>query len=274
MEHTKNVSIGSFGFLYDVSGNTAPPECLEKCSDKSSLIYIVSGKGKCIIEGSEYHIREGSVLLIPQFSYFCLDFEEGRAFEYRTVEFPEEELFSDTVKVLKKIYTGAPEGVFYSPESVPPSFESLFEKLDSTESFSETEKGLFVKCVMTEIFILLSNAKSERQPRDEDALGIRVLKYINDNIHRNVSLEKIATRFFVSKFYLCRAFKAANGISVHSYINKKRIMYAKKLIESGETASSAAYKTGFGDYSAFYRAYIKILGKSPTQKEDIGYDGI
>ena len=41
-------------------------------------------------------------------------------------------------------------------------------------------------------------------------------------------------------------------------------MYAKKLIESGETAAAAAYKVGFGDYSAFYRAYVKILGVSPS----------
>jgi AraC-like DNA-binding protein len=43
-------------------------------------------------------------------------------------------------------------------------------------------------------------------------------------------------------------------------------MYAKQLIESGETASGAAYKVGFGDYSAFYRAYVKILGAPPTSE--------
>jgi AraC-like DNA-binding protein len=41
-------------------------------------------------------------------------------------------------------------------------------------------------------------------------------------------------------------------------------MYARELIEGGETASGAAEKVGFGDYSAFYRAYVKIVGKSPT----------
>ena len=39
---------------------------------------------------------------------------------------------------------------------------------------------------------------------------------------------------------------------------------AKQLIEQGETASGAAYKVGFGDYSAFYRAYVKVVGKAPT----------
>jgi AraC-like DNA-binding protein len=78
---------------------------------------------------------------------------------------------------------------------------------------------------------------------------------------------QLAKRFFVSKYYLCRAFKKHNGISVHGYVNQKRVMYAKQLIESGETASSAAYRVGFGDYSAFYRAYVKIVGRSPSSHD-------
>ena len=45
-------------------------------------------------------------------------------------------------------------------------------------------------------------------------------------------------------------------------------MYAKQLIESGETASGAAYRVGFGDYSAFYRAYVKVLGVAPTSSDN------
>ena len=99
---------------------------------------------------------------------------------------------------------------------------------------------------------------------NEGELGARVIRYLNENITRDVSLDSLAKRFFVSKYYLCRAFKKHNGISVHGYINQKRVMYAKQLIESGETASGAAYKVGFGDYSAFYRAYVKLVGKAPT----------
>jgi AraC-like DNA-binding protein len=91
-----------------------------------------------------------------------------------------------------------------------------------------------------------------------------VMKYINSNITRELNLDKLSRYFFVSKFYLCRAFKQKNGITVHNYIIEKRVMYAKELIEAGETASSAAYRVGFGDYSSFYRAYVKIVGEPPT----------
>ena len=87
---------------------------------------------------------------------------------------------------------------------------------------------------------------------------------MNSNFRKDVSLDRLARRFFVSKYHLCRAFKEYSGISVHAYVNHKRIIFAKSLIESGMTASGAAEKVGFGDYSAFYRAYVKILGKSPN----------
>ena len=94
------------------------------------------------------------------------------------------------------------------------------------------------------------------------------IRYLNENMTKDITLDDIATRFFVSKYYLCRAFKKHNGISIHGYINQKRVLYAKQLIESGESASGAAYRVGFGDYSAFYRAYVKIIGRSPTAQSE------
>ena len=126
------------------------------------------------------------------------------------------------------------------------------------------KKAIYFKMLISEIIVFLSLSDSTMGVNEDRDLGSRVAKYLDVNIDRAISLDDLARRFFVSKFYLCRAFKKYNGISVHSYINNKRVMYAKQLIESGESASGAAYKVGFGDYSAFYRAYVKIFGKSPT----------
>ena len=121
-----------------------------------------------------------------------------------------------------------------------------------------------MQAVLSEIIILLSAAEGERITHLGEELGARVTAYLNDNIDKNISLDRLARRFFVSKYYLCRAFKSYSGISIHAYVNQKRILHAKQLIASGMTASHAAERVGFGDYSAFYRAYTKIVGKSPT----------
>ena len=79
------------------------------------------------------------------------------------------------------------------------------------------------------------------------------------------TLDDLARRFTVSKFYMCRSFKEHNGISIHGYLTRKRIMIAKSMIEGGTPAVVAAAEVGFGDYSAFFRAYRRIVGHSPRE---------
>ena len=118
---------------------------------------------------------------------------------------------------------------------------------------------------------MLSAASRESFLSTVDTLSTKVSRYVNANIQRNLSLDSLSRRFFVNKHYLCRTFKEQMGISLHNYINRKRVLYAIQLIESGETASQAAEKVGFCDYSAFYRACVRIFGAAPTlinNKED------
>ena len=91
------------------------------------------------------------------------------------------------------------------------------------------------------------------------------MKRFCPHIDTNETLDDLARRFLVSKFYMCRSFKEHNGISIHGYLTRKRIMIAKSKIESGVPAVTAAAEVGFGDYSAFFRAYRRIVGHSPRE---------
>jgi homocysteine S-methyltransferase len=80
------------------------------------------------------------------------------------------------------------------------------------------------------------------------------------------NLDEPETIIEIHKSYLDVGVQAikTNTFSVGNDIDDGNYTLAKQLIEAGETASRAAYRVGFGDYSAFYRAYVKIVGKSPT----------
>jgi AraC-like DNA-binding protein len=145
---------------------------------------------------------------------------------------------------------------------------SAFERYAVAASLSDEEREAYMRILLSEIVLLLSVSRGDKISADDGELGAKVIRYLNDNITANITLDKLAKRFFVSKYYLCRAFKKHNGISIHGYVNQKRVMYAKQLMEEGETASGAAYRVGFGDYSAFYRAYIKVIGTSPVAEQN------
>ncbi|MBQ4071614.1 MAG: helix-turn-helix domain-containing protein [Clostridia bacterium] len=246
---------------------------LTHCHDKYEIIYVAEGEGKFIVEGIEYPIKPRTLMVFAPLSYHCVCIDSGSAFERYVIHFDKDVVLSEAKAAFESLNDLARvAGAFYAPEAVSNQVIAIFERLEGYGSLPEHERTVFTRFAVSELIMHLSLSYSELYLRDDGELGARVIKYLNQNMDRDIPLDTLAKRFFVSKYYLCRAFKKHNGISVHGYINRKRIMYAKQLIEAGETASMAAYRVGFGDYSAFYRAYVKIVGKSPTQSKEVKVD--
>ncbi len=262
--------IKSGGVFFQYASFAKAPENLDKrhCHDVYELLYVTEGTGIYVIEGAEYPVKPRTVLFAPPFFYHSIKIDSNATYERYVLQFSSSDITPETQVFLSSFNKGLDGvGCYYAAEAVSPTIMSLFERFEYADTLPERERAEYIRLLTSEIILLMSIARRESIPRDEGELGARVIKYLNEHIERDLSLDKLAKHFFVSKYYLCRAFKKHNGISVHGYINQKRVMYAKQLIEAGETASGAAYRVGFGDYSAFYRAYIKIIGTSPTSDE-------
>ncbi len=265
----KSLVSGSFSLSYSYSQKGPSNLNVRHCHDQHEILYVIEGGGRYIVEGTEYPILRGSLLLVPRLSYHCVELDPGIPYERYVLNFSDGDISRDAGGVLSRIFNSGENGCFYSADSLSPAIMSIFDRFENADIFDEHDREIYTKCLLTELILHLSVSQKESVAHDDEELGVRVIKYLNEHIDKDVSLDKLSKRFFVSKYYLCRAFKKHNGISVHGYINQKRVMYAKQLIESGETASGAAYKVGFGDYSAFYRAYVKIVGTSPTNNESV-----
>lgn len=267
MRKNCNVSLKSFNFSHRCN---EPNQNLSTrhCHNEYEILYVAEGKGRYLIEGAEFELKPRTLVFIRPFEYHCVEVEANSLYERYVLHFSEAFVVKEIEGILKKLSgdSEATSGMFYPPDSIPQMVVSMFDRFEEGINLGEVETEVYFKLLLSQILVFLSSFGNQKIAHDEFELGARVAKYINEYLVRDVSLNVIAKRFFVSKYYLCRAFKQYSGVSVHSYITHKRVVYAKQLIESGETASAAAYKVGFGDYSAFYRAYVKILGKSPTAK--------
>ncbi len=116
--------------------------------------------------------------------------------------------------------------------------------------------------------ILLASLCRLINPENEEALTIPnrmrdVISYINDHLTESLTLDALAERFYVSKYYLLHAFKEYTNLSVHQYIISKRIILAQSLLRDGTTPGDAARACGFNDYAGFYRAFVKQTGVTP-----------
>ena len=270
MKNNKSITYGdlSVGF---VETEPLPENVIDDshCHDRYEILYVVQGEGKYTIEGTEYPLRPRTLMFIRPFEYHCLMLDKDSDYRRYCIHFSQSSLGAEISKILEEMSASdSSRGNYYSAAALHTDIDSVFDRFETAYELSDDARRIFVRALLTELIVLLYSSSAEMNKANERELGARVIRYLNNNIDKDVSLDKLARRFFVSKYYLCRAFKKHNGISVHGYVNHKRVMYAKQLIESGETASGAAYKVGFGDYSAFYRAYVRIIGKAPTQDEE------
>ena len=248
----------SLGYIADPS--PAPEKFHNHLHDSYEILYVTRGRGRYVIEGNTYEMRPGSLIFVSPYIYHSVEIDPSAPYERYIINYAPAQ--TAELSRIQDSFDMKEGSLFYTAASVSSSLPAVFEKIEQLGSIPKAHQAAYAHLILSEILILLSTADTTKAVESE-ALGARVIKYLNTHIERDLSLDKIAGHFFVSKYYLCRAFKQYNGISIHGYLTQKRVMYAKQLMESGETASGAAYRVGFGDYSAFYRACLKVTGKSP-----------
>ena len=108
-----------------------------------------------------------------------------------------------------------------------------------------------------------------RKRKEEQDLYQKLLMYIDNHLEQDISLEHLAKKFYVSKYYIAHLFKRNTGISIHQYIMKKRLAACQNAILSNISISKAYLMFGFKDYSNFYRAFKKEFGISPKEYKDM-----
>ena len=78
--------------------------------------------------------------------------------------------------------------------------------------------------------------------------------YIDQNLGRDLSVEKLAavTGYSVSRF--AHIFQEQTQMSVKEYVTEQRLYQAAKMILEGETIVNAALECGFDTHSGFAKA--------------------
>ncbi len=92
-----------------------------------------------------------------------------------------------------------------------------------------------------------------------------ILAYINADLTRDLSVNALSARFYLSRSWLMHRFKSITGCPIHQYVLQKRLILASQLLRGGESVSNAARQSGFSDYSAFLRSFRKAYGISPRE---------
>lgn len=90
------------------------------------------------------------------------------------------------------------------------------------------------------------------------------IKFMKDNLNKELCLDDIANYVNMSKFHFSHAFTKALGISPWNYLKKLRLEYAAKLLLSTNlTVDEISSMVGYTSSNYFSKDFRKYIGTSP-----------
>jgi len=93
---------------------------------------------------------------------------------------------------------------------------------------------------------------------------MRVLVYIEEHLDEPMHLEHIAKIAHISPFHFHRIFRAIIGETLHSYIQRLRLEYARGALHfSQKSITEICLESGYENHSAFTKMFKLLMGISP-----------
>lgn len=240
-----------------------------------SFIYFIEGIGKIKIEGQQYDIQDGDLILLkPSELYHCV-VEDGKYHERLVLYFNSNSLknFGDFgANFFEPFYKRKNGNDNKIPKSVIEDFKidiALLELLYLVKKSNEVDKLVSV-CKTVEILaklrtIISENLSEKNFEFDNNNLISKVIAYINQNFNHDISLEEISKEFYMDKFYISRLFKEQVGVTIWNYVIFRRLTAFNDLICADTSIEDAYLRVGFQNYSNFFRLYKKHMNMTPSQ---------
>jgi len=256
----------SFGYGHNKDINPSQKNFLLHNHSEYEILIFLKGDAEFIVEGNIYELNPMDIIITrpDEMHYILLTTKQTyeRIVFHIDASFFEKEEYKKYLEIFLNRKSG--EGNLIKKDTAKNA--EIYDTVLRLEKYiKETDKdnSLVIRCVMTELLHQLNSVKfSDGKVQNQTVKN--VITYINDHLGDELSLDLLASEFYISKHHLCRSFKMCTGFTVNRYITYRRIMLTKELYRKGKSLSEASSEAGFTDYSNFYRAYVKETGYSPT----------
>ncbi len=237
--------------------------------DNYEILCFLSGNADYMVEGQNYHLRPGCVMLMRSAETHRLLLKSSALYDRYVINFRPEMLLSlGFPPALMRPFTDRPLGernLYLPGEFTDVSPQKIFQKIEIESKTIDGRKAVLFNLISLLSAIKVAFIKQPRlNPAKKNYTSDAILDYINEHLLSDLSLDLLSEQFHISPSQINRVFRQATGTSVYHYISIKRLIVAQELIAKGESATSASQRCGFNDYSSFYRLYKKHFGAAPT----------
>lgn len=278
---------------YDLTYNDLNPRFLFSCTlqrteeetnyhshDFIEIVIILKGKGCFFIDGKEYPVSEGNVILLnPGTRHRSIpDFEQGPPLTECYLAFTDVEfvncprgffpLFED-----HKIITRLPDAV------KTPLFQ-LCGSITFESNSPEIGRYFMLKSYLIQVICLLrryqkhteeevlkheNDGRYEFKSINKQYVIRQIMKYMEEHYQEKISLDQIAANMYLSSFYISKLFKSETGDTPINYLISLRMKKARELLDEdpGYSIQAVAAAVGYEDAYHFSKLFKKYYGLSP-----------
>jgi AraC-like DNA-binding protein len=98
----------------------------------------------------------------------------------------------------------------------------------------------------------------------ENKVVTELTDYIDSHLSEKLSLDQLAVLAGYSKFHLNRIFMNTAGMTIHQYIQKKRLSEAaRQLIQTKQAITNIAMAYGYESQQSFHLAFKNFYRETP-----------
>ena len=227
------------------------------------LVGMIEGKAMAYVEEKVYEINSGDAFFI--FPNQIHHYEKIADENYILLLFPMDILPEYTSVFQSKVPKSALIPGALKNRHVLRSMQEILALKDSTESGSSRDyltKG-YLLILFGQLFAL---SELEDTPHVDVQTVKLLLDYCIGHYKEEISLDQVASRLHLSKFYISHLFSQKLHLSYSDYIRSLRISEACRLLtETSLGITEISYQVGFPTPRTFNRAFLKYVGRTPRE---------
>lgn len=241
------------------------------------LILLLGGKVTYVVEGVTYFLQPWDVLLVQHNMIHKPTIDPVEPYERVVIWLGRDwlEKRSDPGEALDTCFHTVRQRGFHllrTDGTRRLQYMQSIQQLEEALRSDEFGAGRMADTLCQQLLIAVNRdiLRSRTATEAQDSYRVdpkmeEILKYITANLETELSVDVLAKRFYLSRYYLMHRFKAVTGYTVHQYISQKRLLRAGELIRAGVPVMKAAEQAGFSEYSTFLRAFQNTFHMSPRE---------
>ena len=249
----------------NITENPGTGNAVMHSHDVYEIYLFLDGKADYLVEGNKYRLKKGDIMLMRKSELHINSMRESVTYKRIYVNFEITSLLEAMGNLaLLDMFDKRPLGEYnhYRAKDFPENHWQEF-LMAICNAPSKEEKLCYLLPLLHELS--RCHARLPKLPDGRESnLVSEICKYINDDLTRELSLEQLSEKYYLSKTHLNRLFKANVGTTVGQYIKLKRLFYAKELLSRGMHPTEVYSLCGFRDYSTFFRAFKTQFEKAPA----------